>query len=184
VTLVSSSLNADWTALPLQAAYVPLLRGVVGRLGSFIIPPRNLLPGERIIYARVSDPVGSMQGEDSRGQPLNLTLGAWEGRDAILSEPLMEPGLYQLHYPRDAQPIHFAVALAPAESALQPIKDREINHAFDGAVSVFHSPEQVAGNLDPARRQSVELWKGLLAGAIVLMFVEGWLTRREARTAS
>jgi hypothetical protein len=49
---------------------------------------------------------------------------------------------------------------------------------------VFHSPEQVAGNLDPARRQSVELWKGLLAGAIVLMFVEGWLTRREARTAS
>jgi hypothetical protein len=184
VTLFSSSLNADWTVLPLQAAYVPLLRGVVGRLGSFIIPPRNLLPGERIIYARVSDPVGSMQGEDNRGQPLNLALGAWEGRDAILSEPLMEPGLYQLHYPRDAQPIHFAVALAPAESALQPIKDREIAQAFDGAVTILHSPEQVAANLDPARRQSVELWKGLLAGAIALMFVEGWLTRREARTAS
>ena len=184
VTLFTSSLNADWTALPLQAAYVPLLRGVVGRLGSFIIPPRNLQPGERIIYARVNDPVGSMQGEDNRGQPLNLALGAWEGRDAILSEPLMEPGLYQLHYPRDAQAIHFAVAPAPAESALQPIKDRDIAHAFDGAVSVLHSPEQVAANLDPAHLQSVELWKGLLAAAILLMFVEGGLTRREARAAT
>ncbi len=184
VTLVGSSLNTDWTELPLQAVYVPLLRGVVGHLGSFIFPPRNLLPGERIIYARVSAPVASMQGEDNRGQPLNLTLGAWEGRDAILSEPLMEPGLYQLHYPRDAQPIHYAVALAPAESALQPITDREITRAFDGAVTLFHSPEQVAANLDPARRQSTELWKGLLAGAIGLMFVEGWLTRREARPTS
>jgi len=184
VTLVGSSLNTDWTDLPLQAVYVPLLRGLVGHLGSFIFPPRNLLPGERIIYARVGAPVASMQGEDNRGQPLILTVGAWEGRDAILSEPLMEPGLYQLHYPRDAQSIHYAVALAPAESALQPIKDREITQAFDGAVSIFHSPEQVAANLDPARRQSVELWKGLLAGAIGLMFVEGWLTRREARSTS
>jgi hypothetical protein len=184
VTLVATSLNADWTDLPLQAAYVALMRGVVGHLGSYIIPPRNLQPGDQIIYPRLKNPAQAMKGETPDGKPLKLTLGAWEGRDALVSEPLMEPGVYTLRDPKEPSPIRYAVALAPAESALLPISDREMTQAFAGAANLFHTPEQIAENLDPARRHSVELWKWFLLGAILLMFVEGWMTRREAAAAA
>jgi len=183
VTLVSTSLNADWTDLPLQAAYVPLLRGIVGRLGSFVMPPRNLLPGDQIIYSTKVEAAKPIQGEDPSGKPMKLTVGSWEGRDAILSEPLMEPGVYLLRDPRFPAPIRYAVACAPAESALLPMPDRELGQALGDGAPIFHTAEQIAENLDPARRQSVELWKWFLAGAIGLMFAEAWLTRREAGAA-
>jgi hypothetical protein len=179
VTMVATSLNADWTDLPLQAAYVPLMRGLVGHLGSFIMPPRNLQPGDPIIYARVSDPAKVLRGEDASGKPLKLTLGAWEGRDAVVSEPLMEPGVYVLHDPNQPKPVQFAVAAATAESALAALSDRDMARNFEGGLSIFHAPEQVAASLDPAQRLSVELWKWFLAAALGLMFVEAWLTRRE-----
>jgi hypothetical protein len=180
VTLMATSLNADWTDLPLQAAFVPLMRGVAGHLGSFVMPPRNLLPGDPIIYARVKDPSKPMSAEDPSGKPIKLTLGSWEGRTAVLSEPLMEPGVYLLHDPQLPGPIRYAVSVAPAESALLPIADREMTQSLEGGVSLFHSPTQIVANLDPARRQSVELWKWCLFGALGLMFLEGWMTRREA----
>ena len=181
VTVVGTSLNADWTDLPLQAAYVPLMRGVVGRLGSFIIPPRNLLPGEQITYARLEGAAATaITGEDAGGKTLKLTLGAWEGRDAVLSEPLMEPGVYLLHDTNAPGPIRYAVAPAPAESTLQPVSDREVSTIVPAGAWIFHSPEEVVQHLDPARRHSVELWKWFLVGAVALVFVEGWLTRREA----
>lgn len=184
VTLLATSLNADWSDLPLQAAYVPLMRGVVGHLGNFVMPPRNLLPGDQIIYARVQDPTKPMSGEDPQGKPLKLTLGAWEGRNAVLSDPLMEPGVYLLRDPLQPNPIRYAVALAPAESALLPISDRQMAQTLQSGLSLFHNPDQIAANLDPARRQSVELWKWCLAAALLLMFVEGWLARREAGAQS
>ena len=181
VTLMASSLNADWTDLPLQAAFVPLMRGVAGRLGGFVMPPRNLLPGEPIIYARVKDPAKPMSAEDPSGKPLKLTLGSWEGRAAVLSDALMEPGVYLLHDPEQPSPIRYAVSLAPAESALLPVTDREVAQAFEGNVSLFHHPAQIAANLDPSRRRSVELWQWCLFAAIGLMFVEGWMTRRQSK---
>jgi len=179
VTLIATSLNADWTDLPLQAAYVPLMRGIVGHLGSFIIPPRNLEPGGQIIYARVKDPVKGMRAEDPSGKPLKLSLAAWEGRDAIVSEPLMDPGVYVLHDPNQPKPIHYAVAVSAAESALAPISDREMSRNFEDGLSIFHSPEEAAASLYPDRRLSVELWKWFLLAALGLMFAEAWLTRRQ-----
>jgi hypothetical protein len=121
-----------------------------------------------------------MSGEDPSGKPIKLTLGSWEGRAAVLSEPLMEPGVYLLHDPQQPGPIRYAVSVAPTESALMPVTDREVAQAFEGGFSLFHDPAQIAANLDPARRQSLELWKWCLFAALGLMFVEGWMTRREA----
>ena len=72
------------------------------------------------------------------------------------------------------------VGHAAAESALVPISDREMSRSFEGGLSIFHTPEQAAASLDPARRLSVELWKWFLVAALGLMFVEAWLTRRES----
>jgi len=184
VTLVTTSLNADWSDLPIQAAYVPLMRGIVGHLGSFVMPPRNLQPGEQIIYARAEDPKTNFEAADPSGKPLKLTLGAWEGRDAVLSDPLMEPGVYLLRDPGEPGPIRYAVSIRATESPLTPITDNEVSQFFDRDLTILHSPEQIAANLDPTRRQSVELWKWLIAAALLLMFVEAGLTRREASLAA
>ncbi len=194
VTLLATTLNADWTDLPLQAAYVPLMRGIVGQLGSFITPPRNLQPGEPIIYAQPDGATSSPgatngtsrgaalpTGEDPFGKPLRLSLGAWEGRNAVVSEPLLTPGIYTLNDPKGAGAVRFAVAVSPAESALLPVTDAEIAQLFNEKPSAFHSPEQIAATLDPARRQSVELWRWLLVAALGLLFLETVMTRREAR---
>jgi Aerotolerance regulator N-terminal len=180
VALVATSLNADWSELPLQAAYVPLMRGIIGHLGSFVIPPRNLVTGEAIVYARVKDPAQRIQAEDPTGKALKLSLGAWEGRNAVLSEPLMEPGVYVLHDAQMSDPIRYAVAQAPSESPLLPISDSEVSRFLDGKLTLLHSADQIAASLDPNRRQSVELWKWFLLGAVSLMFAEGWLTRPDA----
>ncbi len=191
VTLVATTLNADWTDLPLQAAYVPLMRGIVGHLGSFITPPRNLQPGEPIIYAQPDGATGGTNGslreaalptgEDPLGKPLRLARGAWEGRNAVVSEPLLTPGIYTLNDAQAAGAIRFAVAVSPAESALVPVSDAETAQLFNEKPGVFHSPEQIAATLDPARRQSVELWRWLLVAALGLLFLETVMTRREAR---
>jgi hypothetical protein len=177
VCLVATSLNADWCDLPLEAAYEPLLRGIVGDLGSFVMPPRNLEPGEQIIYARLKDRSTNSVARGPRGT-VNLTLGAWEGRDALISEPLSQPGLYGLQLATEPAPIRYAVALDPAESTLKTFTRQEMAQVLGGSVNVLASPEQVAQQLDPSRRRSVELWKWFLAAAAGLMFVEAWLPRR------
>ncbi len=179
VALVTTSLNADWNDLPIQPAYVPLVRGVVGQIGSFIMPPRNLLPGEPLIYAHVSDPANPITGEDPSGKPLPLSMGGWEGRDAILSAPLNEPGVYLLRDPRITKPVRFTVAPSPGESSLEPLGDKDLAQAFEPAPPVLRNPGQVTEKLASARRQNTELWKWLLAAAAGLMFLEAWMTRRE-----
>jgi hypothetical protein len=178
VCLVATSLNAEWTDLPLEAAYVPLMRGIVGDLGSFVMPPRNLQPGEQIIYARVKDRTRTMKALGPRSA-VKVSLGAWEGRDAIVSEPLLEPGIYELRDQQEPNPIHYAVALGPAESSLKSIRKQDMKKALGGSGAFFASPEEVAAHLDPTRRRNVELWKWFLAAAVGLMFVEAWLPRRE-----
>lgn len=185
VTLVGTSLNADWTDLPLQAAYVPLMRGIVGHLGSFITPPRNLLPGDQITYPKVdSKDAGTVKGDDAAGKPLKLTVGAWEGRDAVVSEPLGEPGIYLLHDPKVPGAIRYAVALSSAESELSPISDREAASLLPSGSGIFHTSEEIAKHLDPARRESVEIWKWLVIAAAGLLFLEAWMARREAAASA
>ena len=179
VALLTTSLNADWNDVPIQPAYVPLMRGVVGQLGSFIMPPRNLLPGNSLIYAHVADPGSSITGEDPSGKPLTLALGGWEGRDAILSDPLNRPGIYLLRDPRIPKPFRFVVAPSPGESNLEPVSDREMAQAVESATPILRRVEQVTEHLDSSRRQNTEIWKWLLAAAITLIFVETWMTRRE-----
>ena len=177
--LFTSSLNPDWNNLPLLPAYVPLVRGVVGYLGSFVMPPRNLAPGERLILT-VTGTNQPVHAAGPTGQPLPLTADAWEGRQAVVSEPLLEPGLYTLR--RGDQTIRYAVA-ATAEASDLAVVSREAVRACFGEVTYqrLRSPEQVRRALGAAGRRSIELWPWCIAGCLGVLFLETWLTRREGR---
>ncbi len=178
VALWTTSFDAQWNDLPVLPAYVPLVRGAVGYLGSFVMPPRNLRPGDRLSFTTTNAPTSAAAtGPD--GQPVQLAPGVWEGRVALVSAPLLEPGGYTVR--AGDQTACYAVGTDPEESRLLPIADSTVAacladvHAFP-----FKTAEQVAATLSAANRRSVELWRWLLGACLVFLFVETSLTRREA----
>ena len=180
VALLTTTLNAEWNDLPLQPAYVPLVRSVVGQLGSFVTPPRNLRPGEPLIYCPTGAAGGAVTATDPAGRLLPLTPGGWEGRDAFLSAPLREPGVYTVQDGASPGPRRFAVAPAPGAERLAPLTDRDLASVLEPGTPVFRRPGEVTAGLAAARGSGRELWPVLLALAIGLLFLETWLTRRAA----
>lgn len=180
VTLVATSLNGQWTDLPIQAVFVPLIRGLVGHLGSFVMPPRNLAAGERLTYTRPNQPGASLRAEDPAGRPFALNPGVWEGRQALISDPLLAAGVYTLRDDPPTPPVRYAVRLAGAESELRPHAARDVAAAFgETPVHAFRAPDDVARALDPAHRRSVELWRWLVILGVGMLFLETWLAQSE-----
>lgn len=174
--LFASTLNSQWNDLPLLPAYVPMMRGVAGRLGSFVMPPRNLQPGERLTF---TSPGTNQQttAEGPSGTPVALAPGVWEGRQALVSEPLLEPGTYTVHCGDES--FRYAVATLPAESELVPLPKRALASCFgDLAFHQFNQAEHVNQALAQAGRRSVELWRWLLCACVGALFAEMFLTRK------
>jgi hypothetical protein len=175
--LWTSSLNADWNDLPVLPAFVPLVRSVVGHLGSFVLPPRNLLPGEPLSLTSTND-AASAVAEGPDGRPVKLIAGAWEGRAALVSEPLLQPGGYTVR--AGNQVARYAVATDPEESRLVPVAETTVKASLGTAnFRAFSRGEQVTQALSAANRRSIELWRWLLVACLVFLFVETFLTRRE-----
>lgn len=176
--LWTSSLNGDWNDLPGRAAYVPLVRALVGRLGSYVVPSRNIDPGGRIIETRVSGHEATARGPD--GRIVRLEDGVWEGRGALASDPIDTPGVYTLRPGPGALELRYAVAINPSESALAPMAERDVAETLEGTATLLRRPEAVGPALEPGRREGAELWRWMAGAAIALMFVEAWAVRREA----
>jgi hypothetical protein len=179
VALVTTSLDLGWSNLPTQAAYVPLVRGMVAFLASEILPPRNLVPGQPLSHRLRGD--GVPTAERIGGEVVPLSPGAWEGQAAYVSGPLLATGGYRVTEPGVAGPIFYAVRLDPAEGELEPVDGRERGRAIRAMRPVIlDHAEALRSRLDPRHRRAVELWRWFLGMAVVLLFVETFLTRRQA----
>jgi len=179
VALLTTSLDLSWTNLPTQAAYVPLVRGLVAFLASEILPPRNLSPGQPLSHRRRGN--GVPRAERVGGESVPLSPGAWEGQSAEVSAPLRETGGYRVVEPGLAAPIFYAVRLDPAEGELEPVDRRERGRAIRAMRPVvLDDAEALRARLDPRHRRAVELWRWFLGMAVMLLFAETFLTRRQA----
>ncbi len=178
VILVTTALDVSWSDLPLQAAYVPLVRGLVSCLAGQVQPLRHLVPGARLSHiARTGVP----QAETAGGESLPLRPGAWEGKQAYVSEPLAATGVYRVREQGRSRPVYYSVALDAAESRLAPLDAAERKRLL-GRVrpAVLRREEALVAMLEAGRRQPRELWQWFLAAALGLLFVETLLTRRQA----
>jgi hypothetical protein len=181
VALVATSLDQSWSDLPLRPAFVPLVRGLMASLGGIVLPPRNLQPGDRLAWCP-PDGVGeaNVTAEGPDGAVVPLASGAWEGRRAVVSEPLLKPGTYQLRVGQPVSVIRYAVAVAPAESTLEPLPAREVKDALhELPLHRVTSPARVAPMFSAAETNSFELARWLVAACVGLLFLETWLTRRQ-----
>jgi len=180
VVLITTSLDRSWTDLPAQAAYVPLLRGLVSYLGSVVLPPRNLRPGERIVYCPGARPgTAALAGPD--GGALPLTEDTWEGQRALLSEPLAIPGGYVLDERSGERRTRFAVAPVPAESRLEPLRDDDLRAALGDLVVHRYSTADHIAAATSGERPAVELWPWLVVACVALLLAETWWCRALAR---
>lgn len=180
VALLGTSLDGQWSDLPLKPAFVPLIRGLMASLGGVVLPPRNLAPGQRLAWVA---PEGSgdanVTAEGPDGLALPLDSGAWEGRRALLSAPLVQPGTYQVRVGTPPSVIRYAVGLGAEESALLPLNPTEVRDALgDLTLHRVERPARVAPLFAQGGTTSFELARWLIIACLTLLFIETILTRR------
>ncbi len=184
--LIACALDGGDGELPLRPAFVPFIRGLAAWLGAALVPPRNLEAGDALAWlppdGRSPDAqAATLEGPDGA---LPLAVGAWEGRAALVSPPLLRAGAYVLR-PGSGPAVRYAVCTAPAESRLRPLAP--------AAAAAALAPARVLAVQDPARLAALaagggapsarELWRVLVVAALALLALElAWsrtLARRE-----
>jgi hypothetical protein len=168
VLLLATTLDRDWTDLPISPHFLPLLHELIGRVASrrlgVVLPPvgvgavvdlsgLSLPPG-----ARVRDPEGTLR-------PV-----AYEGRFSATETPgvhLVEVG----GEPAAA----FSVVTDPAESDLARHSRAELAGLLGAALRV-----DAASEGDAAPGGGRPLWSWLLGLLVLVTGAESWLARRAA----
>jgi hypothetical protein len=141
--LFSSSADLDWNDLPLKAAYLPLIQGLIK---------------EEVGLTKSSLPESVKFGESFEGRvrPTQL-MGARGG-----------PGIYQFIHPSGE--VRRGVNIPPEESDLGKVSDGEIKKKFGTMnVKVVEYREGAISEVHAGRR---ELWPFILAFLLIVLAVE------------
>ena len=180
-----TTLDDRWHDLPWRSLWVPMMRGLVGSLASNVLPPRNLVPGEQLVWPCQGDPLPgrvALSGPD--GALLPLRAGGWEGSPALFAGPLTALGGYRIRPldPAAGVPTSFAVA-PPADAldvlplAVDRLRTRLVGYGC--SVSTATTPEGVQA-LAPRTedRTRIELTWWCACAAVLLVLAELALARR------
>jgi hypothetical protein len=150
VFLFTSTADLDWNDLPLKAAYLPLVQGL---LKEAVNLGKDSLPASR----RYGEPVSE------KNRPIQL------------SGPAGGPGVYQLLGPSSGE-TRQSVNLPLEESDLRKVSNAEVSKKFGSAkVGVVEYKEGYLSNLQVGRK---ELWPYLLGFLLVLLAVETGVANR------
>lgn len=183
VLLMTTSLDADWTTLPLTSFYLPFVQSAVRYLAETTPRRVNLAPG---------DPIEVQFDEPVAGRTVKVVTPDGAERSAEILRPgdlavarfteTEQPGLYSVKVVepgRKVNTIHFAVRPDRSESDMTSLGEdgwHRVEHALD------------AERLDPMQRalstsaaavpKSRELWAWLLGAVFLLALLEMTLARR------
>lgn len=181
VVQVATACDADWSTLPMQPAFLPLMQQLVTTMASQVMPSRNIETGE---------PLVAVLPDDSAGLPIVLTSPdgtrhtvrpvARGAKSVVQFDRTGQPGAYTLTTP-DAKAIHFVAQAPRSESDLRQLTLEEIaDVARDLDADVVRSSQEFL-ELERKRRHGREIWRLLLLGVLALMFAELFLQQRFAR---
>lgn len=179
VMMLTTSADPSWSDLALQPAFAPLIQGVVAHLGGRVFPPRNLLPGQALAHPGAGDE-HTVNVVDDNGRDLPLAARTWRGKPVFATAPLARAGVYTV---RDGlETTHYAVAVDPREGRLAPLGRERLRQLLAPVdpVSVAR-PERLRALFAAGARERHELWRHLVAAAVVLLVTELLLVRRTTR---
>ncbi|MEZ6123293.1 MAG: VWA domain-containing protein [Planctomycetaceae bacterium] len=187
VLQLATSCDADWTDLPLRPFFVPLMQQLVTTSATRAVPPRNIRTGDPAV-AIFRNPSGdqtaestltlSMVSPDGSRRPVGTVS---EGRNQVARfDATQRPGVYTLSA-ADVPAIHFVANTSREESRLGSLDDAQLQNLADrlGAARAQSATDYL--EQDRLRRYGRNVWRYVLAGLLLFLFLELVLQQRFSR---
>jgi hypothetical protein len=180
VLLMTTSLDADWSTLPLSNFYLPFAQSAVRYLAAGTLPSRNLAPGQPI-QLTFDDPVDERATVEIPGgeiQPVSVTRFGSVSELRFADTRL--PGVYRVRTKDRAgeHTLAFAVRPVKEESDLTPLSDErwaELQSRLH--VKRIDPNERPIAAVVAGTREGYDLWPFALAALVLMSLVELALAR-------
>ncbi len=178
----ATTANAEWSNLPLQPFFVPLMQRLTTYLATEGSAQAWQLVGSRIhLPLQAADLGADFTLRDPTGQTQPLK-AAKEGDSVFVqSPPIAQPGIYQLQRAGSSTTTLLAFNVDGTESNLKALPAADIEKIAKRHDAAYASDLQGYQSLDRTRRHGTELWQPLLIALLVLLFAEVLLQQRIAK---
>ena len=178
----ATSANSEWTNLPLQMVFVPLIQRLVSHLATQGAGEAALLVGQPVRVG-LKDGKGDEVFEltDPTGKTTEVKARKENNGVVVESAPTREPGLYEMKAKDSSEAQRFAINLNPAESDLKPLAESEVEKIATRHEGMLVRSFDAYQRLDRSRRHGTEMWQAFLIALLVLLFGEVLLAQRIAR---
>lgn len=178
----ATSANSEWTNLPLQMVFVPLIQRLVSHLATQGAGEAALLVGQPVRVG-LKDGKGDEVFEltDPTGNTTEVKARKENNGVVVESAPTREPGLYEMKAKDSSETQRFAINLNPAESDLKPLAESEVEKIATRHEGMLVRSFDAYQRLDRSRRHGTEMWQAFLIALLVLLFGEVLLAQRIAR---
>jgi hypothetical protein len=177
VLLLTTSVDREWTDLPIRPGFLPLVEQIVLYLGRALDDGR----ARTVRVGAVRElrlPPGADAAIVTRPDGQSVTVDVGDGhRERLAFTGTLQPGLHGVFARIDGERVllpaeRFTVTLDPREMDLRRIAEDDVAAAMPGGAVVRR---------DRADRPGEPVWPFLLVGAVVFLLVESALTRRGDR---
>lgn len=177
VLLWAVPLELDWTDVPLRGLFVPMWHRIVRELALPAARHERYLVGQPVRRLLEGVPVASeVQVETPSGQRLLLEPELRGSQYHWKIPRVNEAGIWRLRL-KDREVDRFAVNVDARESDLAQVSPERVHALLGGDRTVILEPEEDVRTEVLSRRYGRELWRELLALAVLLLMVELWVAR-------
>lgn len=182
VIACATTANAEWTNLPLQPFFVPLMQRLTTYLATEGSAPAWQLVGTNLRLPLEKAELGAeFTLRDPTGQTQTLKSQQEGDKVFVQSPPISQPGIFALQRVGTDKATLLAFNTDNSESDLKPLPADQIKKIADRHEAAFAESLPAYQALDRTRRHGSELWQPLLIGLLALLFFEVLLQQRIAR---
>jgi hypothetical protein len=182
VIAAATTANAEWSNLPLQPFFVPLMQRLTTYLATEGSAPAWQLVGSTIRLPLEKAELGSeFTLRDPTGQMQTLK-SAKEGDSVFVQSPVItQPGIFQLQKVGTEKTTLLAFNIDGTESNLKALPSAAIQKIAQRYDAAFADTLPAYQALDRTRRHGSELWQPLLILLLLLLFGEVLLQQHIAK---
>ncbi|MDB6137344.1 MAG: N-terminal double-transrane protein [Verrucomicrobiaceae bacterium] len=178
----ATTANSEWTNLPMQVVFVPLLQRMVSHLATQNGASSAQYVGQPVRFG-LRDGKGdeSFEMTDPAGRTTEVKAHKETNGVVVESPPTKEPGLYTVKTKGTTELQRFAFNVNPAESDLKPLAAADVQKVAQRYQAPVVENFDAYQKVDRTRRHGTELWQPFLLALLALLFIEVLLQQRIAR---
>ncbi|WP_395747539.1 BatA domain-containing protein [Prosthecobacter sp.] len=182
VIAAATTANAEWSNLPLQPFFVPLMQRLTTYLATEGSAPAWQLVGSTVRLPLEKAEIGSeFTLRDPTGQTQTLK-SVKEGDSVFVQSPVIaQPGIFQLQKVGTEKTTLLAFNIDGTESDLKALPVADIQKIAQRHDAAFADTLPAYQALDRTRRHGSELWQPLLIALLLLLFAEVLLQQHIAK---